>query len=134
MDYKTVQSICCKDLNFTGNQEQYFKKYVKKGNMEHLPTQMAYKYAENIMNNFNSNGNVAEMNKKIKQLEVEIKEIEEDYDELETDTLEKMSDRNITIKNQKTEIKKYKEYDDVINTLPEEYKKLFSRGPSCFEN
>ena len=134
MDYKTVQSLCCKDLNFTGNQEQYFKVYVKKSNMEHIPTQLAYKYAETIMNNFNSNGNVAEMNKKIKQLEAEIKELEEDYEELESDSLEKMSDRNITIKHLKDENKKLKKYDAVIDTLPVEYKKLFSRDPACFEN
>ena len=131
MEYKIVQDICCQDFDFTSNQKRNFKAYIKKGNMEHLPTQIAYKYAENIMNkisnnntntNTNTNNNVEDKRDKkdkkdkkdiiIKNLKKELEECESDYEELEDKYHNRVNQLNDEIKKLKAE---KEEFDNLSN-------------------
>ena len=138
MEYKIVQDICCQDFDFINNQKRTFKAYIKKGNMEHLPTQMAYKYAENIMNKISSNTNntnnntnnnvedkrdkkdkkdiiIKNLKKELEKCKKELEECESDYEELEDKYHNRVNQLNDEIKKLKAEAEQQGQKEEFDN-------------------
>ena len=132
---EVVITLCMEKIQGQSiNQIKHFKRYIRKGDLNHLPTQLAYMYSDFYMNSHNSNGDVDEMNDIIKNLKLELSEEKVNYDELDDKYFNKVDDLNKTIRGLKDENKKLKKYESVIDKLHPDIRKLFNRGPSCFED
>ena len=114
------------------NQRRSFNAYVKRGDLNHIPTQLAYMYADTVMNSHNSNGDVDEMNTLVKELKQEVAEANVDYENLEEKYDNRVSALNTEIRNLKCFKKQIEQQQKIIDKLPEDIKKLFHKGPSCF--
>ena len=127
-----VISLCKDKMVFNKNERRNFNAFVKRGDLNHIPTQLAYMYADSVMNSHNTNGDVNEMNTLVKELKEEVAEANVDYESLEDKYHKKVSTLNTEIKNLKSLKKQLEEQQKIIDTLPTDIKKLFHKGPSCF--
>ena len=127
-----VISLCKDKMVFGKNQRRSFNAYVKRGDLNHIPTQLAYMYADTVMNSHNSNGDVDEMNTLVKELKQEVAEANVDYENLEEKYDNRVSALNTEIRNLKCFKKQIEQQQKIIDKLPEDIKKLFHKGPSCF--
>ena len=152
-----VISICNDKLSFdTKDKKNYFRKYIKKNDKNHIPTQLALLYANNIMNNQTI---IAEPivnkvvekptkptkpkvdTKQIKQLKEEIKGLKKQLVEIEeknNEIFEESIEKNNQIIDLTEKVKDHKKYEEIktkeinrlnkiIDTLPYEYKKKFKK-------
>lgn len=135
IDYTVVQEICLSGLkNLTSNQKKHFKGYVKKDDKTHLPTQLAYIYAELYMTVYGIDKNIK---KDLSNLQEEYDMVRRVYEKLKIKhqkQAEKIKELEDEVENMKPYVKKAKEYDSVIDKLHPDIRKLFNRGPSCFDD
>ena len=128
-----VISLCKDKIVFGKNERRNFNAYVKRGDLNHIPTQLAYMYADSVMNSHNSNGDVDEMNTLVKELKEEVAEANVDYESLEEKYDNRVSALNTEIRNLKPFKKQIEEQEKIIDKLPTEIKKLFYKNkPSSF--
>jgi len=133
-----VISICNDKLSFdTRDKKNYFRKYIKKNDKNHIPTQLALLYANSIMNN---NTIIAEPivnrvvekptkpkvdTKQIKQLKEENKQLKEEIEQLKQQNLNRHSNwteqnnelqkKNYILLNQKENLEyQVKEYEEKL--------------------
>jgi len=106
IDAEEVIKICCEVLEFVKNEENNFKKYIRRQNFLHLPTRMAFTIADLIKNSGETVGKISESieNKKEKlPLVKEYKKIITDL-QVERQKLQNLLDysRQTNVKNRNT--------------------------------
>tara|TARA_R110002020_G_scaffold111804_1_gene257763 strand:+ start:120 stop:860 length:741 start_codon:yes stop_codon:yes gene_type:complete len=96
MNPEIVINICEDKLQFDKNTKRNFRQYIRKNNQKHLLTQLAYQYADFVMNN-NNTQNIGEIKQDVPVIQVDHK-LQEKYDNLLKEN-EKLKE---TIKSHKT--------------------------------
>tara|TARA_R110001599_G_scaffold59164_4_gene164223 strand:+ start:182 stop:922 length:741 start_codon:yes stop_codon:yes gene_type:complete len=96
MNPEIVINICEDKLQFDKNTKRNFRQYIRKNNQKHLLTQLAYQYADFVMNN-NNTQNIGEIKQDLPVIQVD-HQLQEKYDNLLKEN-EKLKE---TIKSHKT--------------------------------
>tara|TARA_R110000803_G_scaffold104806_1_gene173002 strand:+ start:88 stop:741 length:654 start_codon:yes stop_codon:yes gene_type:complete len=113
MNTQLVISLLENKLDFTKSQKKNFRSTIRKNDKEHLLTQLAYKFADNLFNNNNNNNN-NRIDEVVPIIKTETKIIYKTDKSLQSKYDKLLAQHNSVLKENK-QLLEDKEYEDSMN-------------------